>query len=1792
MGLKLLSYFTVATRGMSDENENGSQSIEQFLGTDGSNQASSNTEEVNEAVNEVVNEAGEGKEEDQEGQEQGEEQEQEDIEEYVDEDAVVSIENETYDREKVLELGDRILIDSKEYGRVWGLVYYRDNTLLRLKPDSAGNILYDFPRRYDPEERIDEFEESLGVEASYILKKRKPEYPDFVRQQDIQVGQTLAGILPNGKAGPFYRVTKVNEEEDRIKMTNLDDPEDKITLKFKFRGIPLDAPFRILRIAAPPGVDLKGEQEAAEEAAAAAEGVPDEVFYDEEEAKQELDQEGDSDLEFQPDEEYEVVAERKVVLPKQRILKAAATSRVIIPEALQKADAVNDFLNMMDVTSQKDVKAIRECRVLVETLQAMKRDITDYNEDGTIKGIKSPSVNTLLELLQKADVPMGRAILDIEKRLYWPWNIQRPYDEPDETNNQKQQYFMVEDDMTKPLLTIADATGAPVGVKSALASAYIDTGAGSSNQIKHYVDEQVRYEREERPWTAGAGTGPEFHVRKDQQVFRSAIPDLEDPDLEGYQPSGPRDKETGEYPFPDIGAISYGLETALTTTYRKGLRSEKVQLLPEESAPLNYYMLFPNQMAPYMGTKRSGSLALDAMRGKETMAWMSAILALLGQIQEVNKTTHIVLLKVQGGNLAANISLTDYLNGLVLPGTGIGDMLIDLGNYGFNDLEFTPEIYVMLQSKIAVYQAQVINMLNAMRESIPQIPSPTSNPMLPIETTNILDAYIRQERILVKSLKEFEAQNHVLKLSDIARVAHFLKYYSDYWQATVGRQDALLIEERNRTIKTEQLQLIHNEETIRRNKEERGLPPTPNRCEHVAKLTAIRRIDDEKERYKALTKFLAHYQEGRKDNWINCNVCHLELLCVHERLLIKAFLMPLEKELIFKDINLHFSGGVMQGYYICRSCGQPIQEIGYDTGLEFDDKTGRPKIGRSVLEGDDSLTATDVERILALPMKKAEDFEFEEDKMVYYKIIRELAERVGIYMDRKGYKRVIKNVEKLLSLYPSQEKFNKREKKLKDAAEEKGEKYRKLDYHVVLSKTTICAAAILLLYEIQSHIPEYVPHYSLPGCDAGFGGFPLEEDRESKQGLTYMACAIAAISKNEDPWLAAGLYKPVKGGDKKDHIKSILDEMEGPLGNILRFLALEQQLVDKRVWKTQQLGPSLSSRPKDVVPASFLPELVLPTVAEAAGETKVLPDARAVARAWIRNAHEAARKNSKPVRGSPFADITCCKIPITNPGAFWKDELSPVPLGGRTMRPLQRAPFQQFHFVERPKDTLVVEIPKGLTYRLYMSVCYKGDRIGLPHEPGYTNLCHSCGFQFPTHPSIVDPDEAKTAIQKQEIDTSIDSFQDLLTIVHDHHQVAPYSLGDVEAWPATLEALRKVPYEPIERWSKRFGKTIKALNELKSKNMADSASIASAIAEYKLDDEVTTVEAFVKEVFSSKVSNPKALQKYISILETIAGLPWHNFVQVLETYFLKIGKNLLFRFESARLNTFSNEKLAPDTLEKIKKSLDIDNSVLNSFFYDFNSKGKRVARAKMRKFVLQLSEIVHFKNRIRPLYFVGGEDQTFQYLQRAFFYGPLAELFDPNMTAFETEMEDDLPGYESEENEEEGEEETVSKAAKRDSALGDAADESITLLVKIIASTMSNFDKYSLSYNDDELKQILAERAEKEKQGMLSSIEAMSPEEYRIYQLQMKLKIGRFGVNVKKSIIGYSIEQIELEAQLNKQAGISTDLSGPSFMDDMNQEGWEDEEGVEEDDEDARNAAEGYDYGGALDGADEFEGEN
>jgi len=721
----------------------------------------------------------------------------------------------------------------------------------------------------------------------------------------------------------------------------------------------------------------------------------------------------------------------------------------------------------------------------------------------------------------------------------------------------------------------------------------------------------------------------------------------------------------------------------------------------------------------------------------------------------------------------------------------------------------------------------------------------------------------------------------------------------------------------------------------------------------------------------------------------------------------------------------------------------------------------------------------------------------------------------------------------------------------------------------------------------------------------------LEENKESRQGLTYMACAVASIRREEEPWSSAEFYKVPKGGDKEKQIQTILEFMMPVLNDIEKSnTSLERLLDEKRIWKAGQLGARASAQPiklKDSVPHYFLPELVLPSVAEAAAEPVVAMDARNVTKAWIRNAHALARTHSAPVRGSPIADITCCKIPVNSPGSFWSAQaaLSPAPLTGRVLTPLQRAPVQQFKFGARNKEALIVEMPKDLTYRLFTKVCYEGDRMGESHEPGVTNRCHSCGFEFPVHPSIMDPDQARTAVSKAGVDTSIETFQELLQVVQEKHEVDPFFLGDAENWSKkTLVDIGALEYPPFANWELCFTNMIERLKAFKKSVKADAiepGTIAEILVETQgeevslpqlaADGKAALAAAFEK----IKFKDPKIRELKLAILERIANLPWHNFIQVLETYFLRVGKNLLYNYNVNSLKAYKNKALADITITNIKESFDRNNVILAKYYAEFSK--KPFAKQKMAKFLAQLTGIVRLKNRVRPSYFVGGQT-TFKWVQMCLFYGPLSELVDSMVEPFEDIEE--VPEYilPQEGAEGEGEEAEAEAEAIKGSARASLNDSSIKTLLAIINDITTLFQQYELSYNDDQLKQILEERAEKEKQVMLGALQAMTPEQKNLHKLQRLLGIGEFGIDVIKQVVRYNKGQVKQDTNVMKAAGMALSVSGVN-LDDMDNEDDMDDDGDEDrvkivDPTIAQALAEedqAYDLGGALQGADEFDGE-
>jgi hypothetical protein len=426
-------------------------------------------------------------------------------------------------------------------------------------------------------------------------------------------------------------------------------------------------------------------------------------------------------------------------------------------------------------------------------------------------------------------------------------------------------------------------------------------------------------------------------------------------------------------------------------------------------------------------------------------------------------------------------------------------------------------------------------------------------------------------------------------------------------------------------------------------------------------------------------------------------------------------------------------------------------------------------------------------------------------------------------------------------------------------------------------------------------------------------------------------------------------------------------------------------------------------------------------------------------------------------------------------------------------------------------------------------------------------------------------------------------------------------LGDAESWSKkTLVDIGALEYPPLANWETTFTNLMERLKALKKSvkgtDVIDPGTIAEILAqtqgeEVSLPQLASNCRNEVRAAFEKiKFKDPRVRELKLEILERIATLPWHNFIQVLETYFLRVGKNLLYHYDIKSLKSYKNKLLADITITNIKESFDRNNVILAKYYAEFSK--KTFAKQKMAKFLAQLTGIIRLKNRVRPSYFVGGQT-TFKWIQLCFFYGPLSELVNSMIEPFEDI--DEVPEYilPREEPEAEAEEEAV-----KESARGSLNDSSIKTLLAIVNDITTLFQQYQLSYNDDQLKQILEERAEKEKQVMLGSLQAMSPEQKNLHKLQRLLGIGEFGIDIIKQVVRYNKGQVKQDTNVMKAAGMALSVSGAN-LDDMDNEDDMDDDG---DDERVRivdptiaqalaEADQAYDLGGALQGADEFDGE-
>jgi hypothetical protein len=1566
-----------------------------------------------------------------------------------------------------IQLGDRIIIDSRKYGRTIGNVYYRSLERISVKPDGVSNILHDFDVEDTEEGEL--FNEDDGITAVYIIEKRI--FESFVEQQDFRINQIIDTFDEAGASYKSYKITQVDKENDVIQITDIEDPETPYELQFNFIGIEPDEDFKVISIR-----QLTGDENGAE-----GEG-----------AKETKDGEEDEEDEGAEEEEDEDVIEElgfvEIIRPK--VFREAAVYEQRIPDTLQKVDALNDFIGSIDPSLQKDPKSIRAVRILIETLFNLKQATVAYNDDGSVRGQKEISATTLAELINKTSVPLGRPVLNVSKKEY-----EMPEEETATAVTGTEESKTSED---VHFVNFEDELDVMVQDKSAIVSSKM-VGAPSGQIVREWNDQQQFLKEFLSPWRANGKVEPLWHAISDGEFFRTMPPDTSvdedgvetlDRNLPGYVPSVTRDKDSN----PIFDKVHFGIERALTTTYRKGAERKKQALLPEESATMNSYLIFPAKTASIIGTTRSSNVAVDSGRSQMPLKTMLDVIKEVGAPKEVGTSADLILLDVDGTTLG-NIPLKDYIDGISVPALGLGDTFATLEQYGVDKLELTPELAEVLLNKIKLYQSQLISSLAKLRTIIEAegAKEPEANPFL--ENPAILEEILTQPK-LVDDLQEFERINPSLASSDIGKVAYLLRKHQDYFQVAVGKNPVLIAKALLDANNEAYIQSLKIANIIKYNQLNAGFKPKRNTCKHVKDLVAVRRIGDDYERFKNLVDFFKKYQGGRDNNWINCNICKEHLLCIHERLQIQAFLSPKEKQAIDKEIILKFSGGVFQGKYICRNCGQAIKDLDFDNNIEFDDD-GRPKSGRAVLVDEDAIFEEKLDNLVSVPIEPSQKVKLKltDRETVYYNIIREIVQRIGINMDNAGYRRVIDNTIAHVSKLPSREAY---------AATKKP-----LPYDAFLSRTKLGIAAINLLLEIQTKIPSYVTRYTLVGCKSpGFDGFPLDDDPSKLQGIEYIACAVGSVRRNDAPWNQTG-FQEITDDAKRQ--AGIVAYMKGALTLALKDEVTLARLSEKREYLTNTIGVEADKdRPKDMIPATFLPQQIIVTPEEAAKDA-ITPEvaaamgnkgSQALVKLWIRQAHSLAKRTASLVRGSPLSETTCCLANIEAPGNFWMSASDLPPIGRRRLTPNQQGQPLVTEFIPRDAGSVVAEPDKELYYRLFLKCCFQGPRKGYTHEPGLTNLCAWCGFQFPTNPAVMDTDtEGKTALSSQRIDTNTAEFTSLLDTIHKVNDVPPLKTQELLSVRDIMAEFGEITPPPIPGWQDVMTETTKRILELPPGAEREDITIAAG------DISEATKESWKQIVLQLKSDTSK------KALEEIVRLSWTNFFQVIQNYFITPMQRLAsdYNVKSLFVPTELEASLSKQHVDKdLKPILANEVALISKREEILKRPAYNFARAKLNYFLKQMSAILAFKSKVRPI-IIPGRDVTLVYIQRTLLYGPLSTLLDSSQLP---------PGF------------------KSVSHVDYAGDESITFLSEIVKETLAKYRAERLSFNDEELKQMIAIRNEKERANVIAEFDKLTDEERAIELMNKNLGLGKWAVGGTKLIYAYDKDYYDLEREKRLAAGI------------------------------------------------------
>jgi hypothetical protein len=1530
--------------------------------------------------------------------------------------------------EQNIELGDKIHIIGGRFDSTRGRIYYLDENTIRILPDGVSDRLVEL------EMNEGYLKEEYEIEQLFLVQKRKN--PSFVIQQDYRVGQLAEAFqgaegLPVGK----YLIEEVNEKEDSIKLR--DENNDIINLEFKFIGIPPDTGIDVLRARELPT-------------------IPKETNEEEEEEEEE--------------EALELGEELTVEVPILGEIKEIDSSKRNYPDNVQRSDMLQDLISKLSLKEQKSEKRIKEIRRLTELCLLLRNEVVAYSKNGFPSNQKQTSYDTILDLVMSGNNNLSKPVADVNRVLYLDSTDSNP---KDTSLNVELRYL--DDELIKD---------------NEYANTKFDGNQNvvSSDMLPNWYIGWDKYNRDHFVSWSIKSKDNALEFKQDREFFRAPYPEDSTEFTVDALP---------KVDFPTSGkkarSITVDYVSSVLFSVLRGLRSrvgrlkatEEPRLLESsEEAVILSYLLFPKMYERELGSTRSGKLSYDIARAIIKPRLMSEIIKEQDGVSNV-PTVGSILAVGSNENVVGSVGIDEWLKNIHLTLYGLGDALVELKSYGFAQKEFSSEQQNTLVLKIETTIAHVKNHIQYIREKVDKEIENivfTNKNLLSEERYETIFTILNSEPLIQQYISVLQKRLPFYKKNDVAIFNGLNLYLQNLLYATLAGYPESLARFRNEFVNKQFIESLHEALLLNIKNDTMLYKPDINDCQHIKELKTINKVSEVSDRMKLLSKFLTQYQAYKKDNWIYCIKCNKTCMCQHENLLLQEYLHPREKETIHKELIVRFSGGVFQGKFICNNCGQGIADLDFDNSLEYSDD-GVPLVGRSELVDKDAMAQDEIDQAIGVPIGSVEEIKFNsESQTLYYQKVREVFDRVGIFPEPSGYIFIVNGIDSTLNRRPTREQYVAAEK----ARQKQQKKAKAQDYDVYRNRILISAVLAYVIIELQTHIPNYIPRYSTYGCNIDLRGYPLGKEGD-KRIIDFMACIANTIllskanESSEDPWFLSRFLD--ERSDKKRQ-EVIMMYIETMIKEILLYSDVQNMIIKKKEYIVATYGKSeLNGGLQEYIPNNFTPTLYKEA------EEVIVPDAANIyekSRAYILETHKYALETMKK-EVSPYAERTCCLNSIDKPLDFWKSKnLVVLPSKDTPKGPINS--HSKFNFELRQQQRFELNVSKDEYYKLFLKVCYTGERIGLPHQPGYNRVCPYCGFKLPVNSDV----EGEQLLKEQNIEINETTFQKLLNSVHLVNSVIPEKSVEILRGNELFQKLYSISPSPFEEWRSLLNETLVDL--IKLDTTANDTDFAVAYGKFS-----SYAAQSLKELKDFIGENDK------STIEQMLNQPIRQVIESLETSILIPLIRILKGYNTLQLEIPREYELDGLIVEDIKKFI----SYHTDFLKILSEKVNGFAKSKIEYGVQQLSAFIKmFQNHIRIPLLLGGKIGA-QYLLEAGVSSILRDMLDPNVIA-PTNLEDNT-----------------------------SIDSSSNTPKLILKELIKKYREERFRLTDEEIRIEIAKRNEREKMLIISKFDRMSKEEKAIEKMKKKLGIGDWAVGGTNAIYLYNAQQYERDREQRANMGLN-----------------------------------------------------